>query len=153
VNGDMNDTGDMDDVGPRPFGPRRSDVRPPTARPTSPSRDGPPVEDGDAELMVRPFLLTGGRTRPVRDDLRVESLIQSQGGVLPGSLRFEGRRIYEVCRQPTSIAEIAAALGVPLGVTRVLVSDLIAEGYASLVVNERPSLAMLERILDRVRAL
>jgi hypothetical protein len=150
VNDDVNH---VDDVGPRPFGPRRSDPRP--TSPVSSSRDGPPPDDaGDAdELMVRPFLLTGGRTRPVRDDLRVESLIQSQGGVMPGSLRFEARRIYEVCRQPTSIAEIAAALGVPLGVTRVLVSDLIADGYASLVVNERPTVAMLERILDRVRAL
>jgi hypothetical protein len=151
VNGDVN----QDDVDPRPFGPRSSQARPPTSLPVPPPHDGPPPDDADAadELMVRPFLLTGGRTRPLRDDLRVESLIQSQGGVLPGSLRFEARRIYEMCRLPSSVAEIAAALGVPLGVTRVLVCDLIADGYATLVVNERPTVAMLERILDRVRAL
>lgn len=105
------------------------------------------------ELSVRPFLLTGGRTRPARDDLRVESLIQSQNGVAAATLRFEARTIYDLCRRTSSIADIAAALRVPLGVTRILVSDLIATGYVALVQDQALSVGMLERIRDRVRAL
>jgi hypothetical protein len=105
------------------------------------------------DLAVRPFLLTGGRTRPGRDDLRVESLIQALPGIATGSLRFEGRRIYDLCQQPASIADVAAAVGVPLGVTRVLVSDLIAGGHVALVQSQAISVQLLERIRDRVRAL
>jgi len=107
------------------------------------------------DLVIRPFLLTGGRTRPTRDDLRVESLIQSVTGASTSleTLRFEGRRIVEICRQPTSIAELSGALAVPLGVVRVLVSDLVAEGRVSVVQQQQLSIQMMERIRDRVRAL
>jgi len=105
------------------------------------------------DLVIRPFLLTGGRTRPTRDDLRVESLIQTVTGDTTDALRFEARRIVEICRQPTSIAELSGALAVPLGVVRVLVSDLVAEGRVSVVQQQQLSIQMMERIRDRVRAL
>jgi hypothetical protein len=105
------------------------------------------------DLVIRPFLLTGGRTRPTRDDLRVESLIQTVTGDTTENLRFEHRRIVEICRQPTSIAELSGALAVPLGVVRVLVSDLVAEGRVSVVQQQQLSIQMMERIRDRVRAL
>ncbi|HEY6797569.1 MAG TPA: DUF742 domain-containing protein [Kineosporiaceae bacterium] len=113
------------------------------------------VHDADLadELAVRPFLLTGGRTRPERDDLRVESLIRSLPGIPAGALRFEERRIYDLCHQPASLADVAAALRVPLGVTRILVSDLIRDGYLALVEGQEISVQLLERIRDRVRAL
>jgi hypothetical protein len=107
----------------------------------------------DDDLVIRPFLLTGGRTRPTRDDLRVESLIQTVTGDTTDTLRFEHRRIVEICRQPTSIAELSGALAVPLGVVRVLVSDLVAEGRVSVVQQQQLSIQMMERIRDRVRAL
>jgi Protein of unknown function (DUF742) len=105
------------------------------------------------EFAVRPFLLTGGRTRPARDDLRVESLVQAVPGIPVGTLRFEGRRIYDLCRRAASVADLAAALRVPLGVTRVLVCDLIADGHVTLVASQAISVQLLERIRDRVRAL
>jgi hypothetical protein len=117
--------------------------------PTSPV----PSDDVADDLVIRPFLLTGGRTRPTRDDLRVESLIQSLSGASTETLRFEGRRIVDICRQPTSIAELSGALAVPLGVVRVLVSDLVAEGRVSVVQQQQLSIQMMERIRDRVRAL
>ncbi len=51
------------------------------------------------------------------------------------------------------MAELSAALRVPIGVARVLVSDLIAEGSIALVQRQEISLQMIERIRDRVRAL
>ena len=105
------------------------------------------------ELAVRPFLLTGGRTRPVREDLRVESLIHAVPGAPTSSLRFEGRRIYDLCQVPATLADVASALGVPLGVTKVLVGDLLGDGHVVLVENHPISVQLLERIAERVRAL
>jgi hypothetical protein len=109
--------------------------------------------EGADDTLLRPFVITGGRTRPGLRGLQVETQIRStaQPGARP--LRFEAQRIVELCRQPHSLAEVAVALGQPLGVTRVLVADLVA---ANAVVCEQPSpisIALLERILDRVRAL
>jgi Protein of unknown function (DUF742) len=116
-----------------------------------PTRDEVPA--GMDDLVVRPFLLTGGRTRPGQDGLRVETLIQAQAGVPLASLRFEARRIVELCQRPISIAEVAASCRVPIGVARVLVSDLVADGSVALVAREALSVQLLKRIRDRVRAL
>lgn len=107
----------------------------------------------EEDLVIRPFLLTGGRTKPAQDGLHVEALIQATPASLSVALRFEARQIVDLCRQPTSVAEIAAALLVPLGVTRVLVSDLMTDGWVTLVRREHLSVQMIERIRDRVRAL
>jgi hypothetical protein len=69
-------------------------------------------------------------------------------------LRFERRDIVLLCRRPQSVAEVAARLRVPLGVARVLVSDLAAEGRLAVQVpdGERPDRAVLERLLSGLRA-
>jgi hypothetical protein len=118
--------------------------------------DGPHdgLHDGAVDdLLIRPFLLTGGRTRTSREDLRIESLVRSVPGVPMGALRFEARRIVELTARPTSLAEIAVALAQPIGVVRVLVGDLVDSGTVSVVQVEEISLGLLERIRDRVRAL
>jgi hypothetical protein len=131
-----------------PSSPRHADDTGPIAR------TGHPPDDGAADdLVIRPFLLTGGRTKPAQEGLRVETLLQSRAGVQLGSLRFEHRQIVELCEKSTSVAELAAALRVPLGVARVLVSDLVADGSLTLVQREELSVQMIERIRDRVRAL
>lgn len=125
---------------PRPAPPREADPPPPT----------PELDD---DLVVRPFLLTGGRTRPVRDGLRVETMLSAQPAALSAPLRFEARRIVELCQRPMSVADVAVALGTPLGVARVLVADLVVDGYLHLVEQGELSIEMIERIRDRVRAL
>jgi hypothetical protein len=103
--------------------------------------------------VIRPFLLTGGRTRPTREGLRVEALLLASPSALSAPLRFEARRIVELCQRATCLAEVAAALRVPLGVTRVLVSDLVADGSLRVVEQAELSTEIIERIRDRVRAL
>jgi hypothetical protein len=110
-------------------------------------------EDGPEDLVIRPFLLTGGRTRPAREGLAIETLIQAKPGAASSTLRFEARRIVELSQKATSMAELAAALRVPLGVARVLVSDLVDDGSVTVVKREELSLQLIERIRDRVRAL
>ncbi|REE97057.1 DUF742 domain-containing protein [Thermomonospora umbrina] len=120
---------------------------------------GPSASNGDdGGHFVRPFVVTGGRTRPTDERLRVEALITALPAALSAPLSFERRRIVELsCRRPLSVAELAALLGVPLGVARVLIADLIAERLVTVHdpvgLSDLPSRALLERIREGVRAL
>ncbi|GIF08198.1 DUF742 domain-containing protein [Actinoplanes siamensis] len=108
----------------------------------------------DEDPVVRPFMLTGGRTRPVHDGLRIETQLVAAPAALSAPLRFESRRIVELCQRSKSLADLSAALMAPLGVVRVIVGDLLTEGY--LRIEEQPdqlSTSLIERIRDRVRAL
>jgi hypothetical protein len=119
-----------------------------------PARPGGRAEPDGDDLFLRPFMLTGGRTRPQHDGLRIETLLHAGPAALRAHLRFEARRIVELCQVACSIADLAVALQVPLGVIRVLVADLLSEGHLRVTdqLGELP-LATIERIRDRVRAL
>jgi len=80
--------------------------------------------------MVRPYTLTAGRTA-ARVDLPLEAPVSAlQTGPAP---RWPGSdvraRILALAQDSPSIAEVAAHLELPLGVVRVLVGDLVVEGY------------------------
>jgi hypothetical protein len=84
----------------------------------------------EAASLVRPYILTAGRTRP-RLDLALEAPI---GVAAPGSApRWPGgdvrAKILRLCVASPSVAEIAARLSLPLGVARVLIGDLVTQGY------------------------
>ena len=107
-----------------------------------------PVTDAPG---LRPYLLTGGRSRPLDADLEIEAqvLTTPAGYADADRLAFELRDIVVLCEQPIAIAEIAARLGLHLGVARVLAGDLIALGYLAV---RRPDTG-LERdaqIIERV---
>lgn len=111
----------------------------------------PPERPG----LVRPYLMTGGRTRPTDESLAIESMVRVQPGADAGALRFEAADIVRLCETPVSIAEVAARLTIPLGVARVLVGDLVASGHLTLRSPEEVSTDtnVLERLIERVRAL
>jgi len=118
-------------------------------------------ENGDAGLAarVRPYALTGGRTRAAAN-LPLETLIKTtaQGQSAVPRLKLERKRIVTMCVTPLSIAEISAHLRVPLGVARVLVGDMHAEGLLDTnqpqnTRNDRPDIKLLERVLDGLQAL
>ncbi|GLY07721.1 MULTISPECIES: DUF742 domain-containing protein [Actinoplanes] len=108
----------------------------------------------DEDPVVRPFMLTGGRTQPMHDGLRIETLLRAAPAALSAPLRFESKRIIELVQAPMSVADLAVALRVPLGVVRVIVADLITQGYLHIQEQQGElSTSMIERIRDRVRAL
>lgn len=76
--------------------------------------------------LARPYSWTEGRTRPTVD-LAIEALVQTtaQGSAVPYHSTDPASVVTRLCLQPRSVAEIAALLSVPLGVARVLVSDLL----------------------------
>lgn len=107
---------------------------------------------------IRPYALTGGRTRG-EVELPIEAQISAtrKGSALVDQLTSENKSIVSLCIQTLSIAEISAHLDVALGVTRVLVGDLVAAGLVTAttanVVGDRPDLNLLERVLDGLQAL
>lgn len=108
----------------------------------------------DEGQFVRPFIITGGRSLPAQSDLRLETLVvalDAAEGAAP--LAFEHQRIVTLCQEPTTVAHIAEAVGVPLGVAKVLVADLVVGGRLSCSQPAELPLHTLERIRDHVRAL
>ena len=107
--------------------------------------------------LVRPYAMTGGRTRPA-DDLELETLVSTTSqGETSLTLSLERRSIALLCRDILSIAEISARLDLPLGVVRVLVGDMSEEGLVTVhrpaSVGDRPDLALLERVLYGLRTI
>lgn len=127
-----------------------------------------PVRGGDRKpARVRPYSLTGGRTR-FGHVLLVETFVaaleapEERKELTNGSLRSvmpELRAIVELCRRMRTVAEIAALLKMPLGVVRVLLSDLADQGkirvYGTGTAHGtgRPDRALLERVLSGLRRL
>ncbi|NYV77111.1 DUF742 domain-containing protein [Streptomyces sp. UH6] len=108
------------------------------------------MEEDDS--FVRPFIITGGRVEPLQSDLRLETLVVAVRSP-DESLTFERKRVAAVCESPTTVAEVAHRVGVPLGVARVLISDLVDTGHLACRQPAELSLHTLERIRDHVRAL
>jgi hypothetical protein len=105
---------------------------------------------------VRPYAMTGGRTRPTHDDLEIETLVSTTStGEQTPKLTVEQQAIAALCHDILSIAEISARLHVPLGVVRILVGDMADEHLVMVHrpahVGDRPDLALLERVLDGLR--
>jgi uncharacterized protein DUF742 len=109
--------------------------------------------------LVRPYTVTGGRTRPTTYiDLELETLVSTTSlGETSPNLSLEWRSIALLCRDILSIAEISARLDLPLGVARVLVGDMAEEGMVRVhrpaLVGDRPDLALLERVLYGLRTI
>ncbi|WP_232542197.1 DUF742 domain-containing protein [Nocardia bovistercoris] len=122
--------------------------------PTAPPPDRTTDYDVDsADSFVRPFVMTAGRTTPLLDGLRIETLVQASPAALSAPLRFEQRTVVALCQIAHSIAEIANKLRVPIGVARVIVGDLATQGFVQVRDAPELSIAAIERIRDLVRAL
>lgn len=113
----------------------------------------------DDPAMVRPYAMTGGRTK-ADGDLRVEAMISTaQAGLAEdGIVEIEHRSIARLCQVPKSVAEVSAELGMPLQVAKIVLGDMVATG---LVVVHRTTglsggsshLALMERVLGGLRRL
>ena len=110
-----------------------------------------------ANRVVRPYAITGGRTRPAQADLELEALDFADPSALATDLGDERRAIVLLCAEVLSVAEISAHLAIPVGVTRVLVADMVADGLVHLhrpdAPGDRPDLALLERVLEGLRSI
>ncbi|MGD9482916.1 DUF742 domain-containing protein [Streptomyces sp. TRM70308] len=109
---------------------------------------------------LRPYLLTGGRTRPALV-LDVADLLQARAGPAADAPGPEARQILQVCGHgPRSLAEVAASIRQPLHVTRVLTADLVAACWLTLLPTTTgagpapgPDADALQRVLHGLRNL
>jgi hypothetical protein len=108
---------------------------------------------------VRAYTWTKGRTTS-QFRLEIETLLSTTGLYQEheDSTPSEYHAIAALCRQPRSVAEVAALLGLPLGVAKVLAGDMAADGLLAVgetasVDGEGPDLALMERILSGLRQL
>src|SRR6187200_233073 len=84
----------------------------------------------DQPNLVRPYTLTAGRTE-ARVQLPLEAPIGKLASAEPP--RWPGNdvrgQILTMSVDLPSVAEVAAGLALPLGVARVLIGDLVTQGY------------------------
>ncbi|MDT0269384.1 DUF742 domain-containing protein [Streptomyces sp. DSM 44915] len=117
--------------------------------------------EGEApQPLVRPYAMTGGRTRP-RYQLAIEALVSTTADPmrLQGQLP-EHQRICQLCYEVKSVAEVSALLAIPLGVARILVADLAEAGLVAIhqpghdgEPGGQPDVTLLERVLSGLRKL
>ena len=114
---------------------------------------------------VRPYAVTGGRVRSANTELPLEALVE----VLPGArtargLTPEKKAILEHAEATyVSVAELSALLHLPLGVVKILVSDMSESEFIRIHssspmdvhTGQSPalSLSVLESVLNGISAL
>jgi hypothetical protein len=106
--------------------------------------------------LVRPHVVTGGRAHPTRNIFDLVTLVIATRDQV-GGLSPEKRRVMELCRGGAlSVAEVAGHLGLPVGIIKVLLSDLVDSGHlatrASAPEARLPGDDLLREVLDGLRA-
>lgn len=112
----------------------------------------------ETATLVRPYAVTGGRTKP-RYQLQIEAMVAASHYEARdlSVLSPECQAILGFCRDWRSVAEISAVLRMPLGVARVLIADMAMEGLVRVHqidhAQGRPDINLLERVLSGLRKL
>ncbi|MEV5747845.1 DUF742 domain-containing protein [Actinoallomurus sp. NPDC052308] len=81
----------------------------------------------DREDPDRLYIVTGGRSRVDESSIDIVSLIVSECDPAPG-MQSEHVKILQMCTNPMAVVEIAAELGLPVSVVKILLCDLLDTG-------------------------
>ena len=95
--------------------------------------------------FVRPYTMTAGRTRATVDLPPEATLRRPPGGATPDHLNPAAVRVLTVC-DTRSVAEVSALVSMPIGVVRVLLSDLVEQGLVQVQATITESSSKDERI-------
>lgn len=107
--------------------------------------------------LVRPHVVTGGRAHPTRNVFDLVTLVIATGDLPRTGLSPEKVRILALCRGGAlSVVEIAGHLSLPVGVVKVLLSDLVDGGHlttrAAAPAARQSKARLLQEVLDGLRA-
>ena len=116
--------------------------------------------DREAGPVVRPYAVTKGRTLPPAGTSLglIDLVVAGTDPQAPAGVRLspEHRQILAQCRRPITVVDLASDIDLPVGVVRVLLSDLSQHGIIRVlatpggpVTKER----LLRDVLDGLRAL
>lgn len=118
-----------------------------------------PTEDpAPTAAIVRPYAWTRGRTRSTLP-LELETLVSTMRPFTEqDGAPVEHLTIAELCTSPRSVAEVSALLAVPLGVAKVLISDMAEIGLLTVhqtaaTAGSQAHFMLMERVLSGLRRL
>ncbi|MFI6346025.1 DUF742 domain-containing protein [Streptomyces sp. NPDC050560] len=102
--------------------------------------------------FIRSYVITGGRELPPGDELTLVTLVTlAKDRELPVRASPEVSAIWELCGGGyLSVAEVAAHLELPVGVARLLLTDLIEQGHLLRRSAPPAAKAVDRRILEEV---
>jgi hypothetical protein len=112
--------------------------------------------DDDAGPLVRPYAVTGGRTGVLHDLDLITLVVAVDQDAYARIAEPDHALVLRVCAHPCSVAEVAAHLDQPLGVAKVLISDLIECGLLVCSSGSQPTapdLSMMQKVLNGIRNL
>ena len=114
----------------------------------------------DTGRLIRPYAMTRGRTAADVEDNSLEAQLQTTafGQDPSGTYRWEAASILRLAQEPIALIEVAARAQIPIGVARVVIADLVADGAIAIHRITTPASTatyrnLLERVLDGVRSL
>ena len=116
-----------------------------------------PRRPSDPSGLERYYVLTGGRSGPggSASSLDVATLVVSHAAPLPG-MQHEHEEILRRCRDPLSVAELGAHLGLPFNILAVLLDAGRVEARNPIPAHDAgrgPDLALLEEVLSGLERL
>jgi Protein of unknown function (DUF742) len=114
--------------------------------------------DAEAGPVVRPYALTQGRTRYTGESFDlVATVMATRAFADPSALAPEHIRVLQLARVPTTVADIASDVDLPLGVVRIILADLrelgLIEIVTPVVMAERIDKHTLREVLNGLRGL
>jgi len=116
--------------------------------------------DREAGPVVRPYAVTKGRTAPASGSYigLIDVVAAVADPQLPADTRLsrEHRRLLSHCHQPVTVADLASDVDLPVGVVRVLLSDLSQYGALRVVATSRgpePNERLLRDVLNALQTL
>ena len=82
--------------------------------------------DAEAGPVVRPYALTQGRTRHAGESFDLVATVMATPAALTeqAALAPEHMSVLQLARAPTTVADIASDVDLPLGVVRIILADL-----------------------------
>ncbi|KAK1181441.1 DUF742 domain-containing protein [Streptomyces sp. NPDC000941] len=117
----------------------------------------PGEQEPEAAPLVRPYVITNGRGLPENDQFNLITLVTASERRPPSHYDPEKLRLLDLCGGGyLSVAEIAGHLGLPIGIVKVLLSDLSSDGYLVTRAPAPPAqlvdVSVLQEVLDGLQA-
>ena len=116
--------------------------------------------DRDAGPVVRPYAMTKGRTAPASESFigLIDVVMAVADPLAPADVHLgrEHRRILSHCRRPITVVDLASDVDLPVGVVRVLLSDLSQYGMLRVVAASQEPVKherLLRNVLDALQTL
>ncbi|MEV6860499.1 DUF742 domain-containing protein [Streptosporangium subroseum] len=107
--------------------------------------------DREAGPIVRPYTVTRGRTKATGAQFDLISMVVATR-TTRRDLPPEHMSIINTCRVPTSVVEVVAETGLPIGVIRVLLGDLRDAGLITVRLPTGPVTSPRESLLRDILA-